>query len=127
MFSVEYVTGLENGRLKEPCEAQVLEDAAEDEEDNSENIACVCEEQGSSIGIDCTINDVEYWNSVAAEVFVKLLMAPSIVQYHTSKMLINDIMECGDCEDHGDRPSYTSDIERNKKLSYWKNHVCWRK
>ncbi|GJQ71993.1 hypothetical protein Trydic_g3097 [Trypoxylus dichotomus] len=52
MFSFQDVTALEFEELSEPHEAQFVEETAEDEEDNYEDIACVPEEGGSVINLD---------------------------------------------------------------------------
>ncbi|GJQ81648.1 hypothetical protein Trydic_g8526 [Trypoxylus dichotomus] len=60
----ENVTALEFEELAEPHEVQFVEDTAEDEEDNYEDIACVPVEGGSVIGVDCKTRAVDYWKSV---------------------------------------------------------------
>ncbi|GJQ85873.1 GPRMAC2 [Trypoxylus dichotomus] len=59
----ENVTALEFQELAEPHAAQFVEDTAEDEEDNYEDIACVPEEGGSVIDLDYKTIAVDYWQS----------------------------------------------------------------
>ncbi|GJQ79376.1 hypothetical protein Trydic_g16235 [Trypoxylus dichotomus] len=63
IFSFQDVTALEFEELAEPHEAQFVEETVEDEEDNYEDIACLPEEGGSVIDLDCKTNAVDYWKS----------------------------------------------------------------
>ncbi|GJQ70164.1 hypothetical protein Trydic_g22626 [Trypoxylus dichotomus] len=63
MFSFQNVTALEVEELAEPHEAQFVEETAEDEEDNYEDIACVPEDGGSVIDLDYKTRAVDCWKS----------------------------------------------------------------
>ncbi|GJQ69110.1 hypothetical protein Trydic_g2700 [Trypoxylus dichotomus] len=67
LFSFQDVTALEFEELAEPHEAQFVEETAEDEEDNYEDIACVSEEGGSVIDLDYKTRAVDYWTHCVAE------------------------------------------------------------
>ncbi|GJQ87532.1 hypothetical protein Trydic_g10817 [Trypoxylus dichotomus] len=54
----ENVTALEFEELAEPHDAQFVEETAED---NYEDSACIPEEGGSVIDIDCKTRAVDYW------------------------------------------------------------------
>ncbi|GJQ66585.1 hypothetical protein Trydic_g4562 [Trypoxylus dichotomus] len=63
MFSFQDVTALEFEKLAEPHEAQFVEETAEDEEANYEDIGCVPEEGGSVIDLDYKTRAADYWKS----------------------------------------------------------------
>ncbi|GJQ69288.1 hypothetical protein Trydic_g18678 [Trypoxylus dichotomus] len=61
------VTALEFEELAEPYEAQFVEETAEDEEDNYEEIAYVPKGEGSVIDLDYKTRAVDYWKSGHAD------------------------------------------------------------